>query len=310
MLAACLAEPTFITSGQSTSAAEPEPAFDGRNPPQPVDEPMVRIAMTQLGAAGGVAPKAEDAAPHGGQGNGNGKGKGNGNGNGNGKGKGGDGGGGDNGGGGDAGSSPSGGSDASAPPATRLVPAFWIDAYEVGVASYVACVTAGACPPLPTLDGCTASAGLAAHPVTCVPFEAAHAYCIYRGKRLLSDDEWLAAAGGAPGRRFPWGNETPSAERLNACGPECSSRAMYTVSDGYAGTAPRGIFTAGHTPEGVFDLAGNAAEWVTSSGGAPALRGGSFEDSDPSAVATSALHDSDPTLALPTVGFRCARDDR
>lgn len=306
---ACLDEPAFVVARSDVAASNPAAAFDGRPPPSPEDEPMVRIGTTPLDAAGNVTPagKPEDTP---GQGNGNGNG--NGKGQGNGKppkdkpGKGG--------GGGDAGGSSDPGTTApdagsSAPPSTpRLVAALWIDAYEVGAAAYAGCVAAGVCKAPPGGDGCTLAAGLSAHPVTCVTIEDARAYCGYRGKRLLTEDEWLAAAAGATGRRYPWGDDAPTAEHANACGPECRTPGMYEVSDGFARTAPRGLFARGRTTEGAFDLAGNVAEWISSARGALVV-GGSYDDTAPGALSASSAHVTE-AASSPRVGFRCAKDDR
>jgi formylglycine-generating enzyme required for sulfatase activity len=194
--------------------------------------------------------------------------------------------------------------DAGAAPPSMIVPAFWIDAREVSVAAYAACVATGTCADAKALDGCTQ--GLASHPVDCVTLADARAYCTWRGKRLVSNDEFTAAAAGSAGRAYPWGADAPSPTRLDACGAECSAAGMYAGSDGFARTAPSGSFAAGRTPEGVFDLAGNVAEWVDAAG-ASIVRGGSYTDVDPAAVASRAMRALPEGSASPGVGFRCAR---
>jgi formylglycine-generating enzyme required for sulfatase activity len=121
---------------------------------------------------------------------------------------------------------------------------------------------------------------------------------------LLRGEEWVAAAAGAVDRPWPWGDEQPSADRLDACGAECAPVSMYPASDGWPATAPRGAFPLGASPDGVLDLAGNVAEWDADG----AVRGGSWADVDPSAVGSRASRALDPASALPTVGFRCAAD--
>lgn len=307
-VSACLSEPAFFTLGDAPAARDPAPADDGRSAPVSVEEPMVHLATTTLDVTSDVQPNGKDAAPAGNgekpdKGN-QGKGKGNDKGN-NGKGD-------EDAGGGGNDPAPTPTPSTAPPPASspRVVPAFWVDAFEVGAASYAACVAAGACPTLSGDVGCTVAAGLSDHPATCVPFDAAGAYCAFRGKRLLRDDEWLALTTGASGRAYPWGDDAPSAERVDACGPECNpGAAMYAASDGFAATAPRGQYPAGRSPEGVYDLAGNAREWVTSDALGPTVRGGAYDDVDPSALRARSFVRLDPATVSPTVGFRCARDD-
>lgn len=263
---------------------------------------MVRIGTTLLDAAGALTP-ADKPGDKPGKGN-------NGNGNGNGKppkgpGKG----------GGEADDAGVPGAEATADAGAasggatpRLVAAFWIDAYEVGAAAYAGCVAAGVCASPPATDGCTLAAELSGHPVTCVTVEDARAYCTYRGKRLVTEEEWLAAAAGATGRRYPWGDDAPTAEHANACGPECRAPGMYEVSDGFPRTAPRGVFSRGRTTEGAYDLAGNVAEWVLSSRGA-LVASGSYEDTSAVALSSSSAHAPEAPSSS-SVGFRCARDDR
>lgn len=110
------------------------------------------------------------------------------------------------------------------------------------------------------------------HPVNCVTWRQADAYCKFVGKRLPRESEWEFAARGSDGRVFPWGDETPDHTRMNACGLECQKwregrnlspgRAMYEKDDTFAGTAPVGSFPAGKTQHGLHDMVGNVFEWT------------------------------------------------
>jgi formylglycine-generating enzyme required for sulfatase activity len=84
--------------------------------------------------------------------------------------------------------------------------------------------------------------------------------------RLPSEGEWLAAAGGVEDG-FPWGGEYR--EGL-----------ANTVESGIAGTSPVAMFPAGRSPSGVWDMAGNAWEWLDRPAGSAQawrpLRGGSW----------------------------------
>lgn len=93
--------------------------------------------------------------------------------------------------------------------------------------------------------------GYADHPAPESTWYGALAYCAWRGKRLPSEAEWEAAARGREGRPYPWGAAEPSPER-----------AVYGRARG--ATDPVGSHPAGATPDGVFDMAGNLAEWTSS----------------------------------------------
>lgn len=94
-------------------------------------------------------------------------------------------------------------------------------------------------------------------PVVGVSWYEASAYCEWLAEqsgmpiRLPTENEWEAAAAGCSGRSFPWGEKF---EVANANTFEIHIR----------GTTPLGVFPEGHTPEGLFDMAGNVFEWVAS----------------------------------------------
>jgi formylglycine-generating enzyme required for sulfatase activity len=140
-----------------------------------------------------------------------------------------------------------------------------IDRYEVTNQAYLQCVQEGQCDAPLACDSGTPvwnpvggyPAEVAHHPVVCVSWAMAAAYCAYREKRLCTEAEWeRACVYDATHRIWPWG-DTPGNLQYRA---NCDEGYCF---DGHVGTAPVGSFLDGNTVEGdLFDLAGNVSEWV------------------------------------------------
>ena len=139
-----------------------------------------------------------------------------------------------------------------------------IDVFEVTNAQYAQCVAAGKCT-VPSTYNTMCNWGQPCkdqHPVNCVMWPQADAYCKWAGGRLPTDAEWEKAARGGcekyPGQncatsmpKYPWGNTglgCANAVTQNGCG---------TNSTMAVGSKP-----TGKSVYGVFDLIGNVLEWT------------------------------------------------
>ena len=157
--------------------------------------------------------------------------------------------------------------------------------------------------------------GFADHPAPESTWQGAQAFCAWRGARLPTEAEWEAAARGQEGRTYPWGEAPPTPERA-------------VFGRGRGETDPVGSHPQGATPEGVFDLAGNEAEWTSSlfapypyaasdgredadAAGERVTRGGDHVFDVAPDQLTGYFRDGfsrDPRRGHRHIGFRCAKD--
>ena len=136
---------------------------------------------------------------------------------------------------------------------------FYMDKTEVTTAAYRRCVTAGKCnkagPRYSDFDR-------PRQPITGISWFDAVKFCKAHGKHLPTEAEWEKAARGPKGALYPWGNAPVTCDRAvirSAKGRSCGVRKRF--SKAYVGrvlevaSRPAGAY-------GLFDMVGNAEEWV------------------------------------------------
>ena len=144
---------------------------------------------------------------------------------------------------------------------------YGIDIYEVSVEAYQECVEQGVCTASGEdeegIEQCNAEfADRGDHPINCVDWSQALAYCEFRGFTLPTEAQWEKAARGPEVSFYPWGNEPqPSCENTIGYGSS-SEGTMKGAGCGRESTWPRGSRPKDTSGYGVVDTVGNVSEWV------------------------------------------------
>ena len=194
-----------------------------------------------------------------------------------------------------------------------MLDAYWIDRFEVTYGNYLAFVSAtGHRKPISRYVKHFEKLSAPMQPAVYVSWDDADAYCRYRGGRLPTEAEWEKAARGPSGFLWPWGNE------------DKHGWANTGNADPVEYTAPVGSFSNDRSPFGVYDMDGNAMEWVADwyqedsykdaqpnpkgppNGFYRVIRGASWETTGHETRLTIRLK-MIPDFRDTTIGFRCAK---
>jgi len=141
------------------------------------------------------------------------------------------------------------------------------------------------------------------HPMNCIDWAGAKAFCDWAGGRLPSADEWYAEASNEGKRAYPWGN------RAATCDNSVWDTDGSTGGCGKNHTWPVCSKTKGNSISGLCDMSGNVWEWTSTATLLDfELRGASWSSYPVEYLRSSHRFRDSPVSKRPVNGFRCVRE--
>jgi formylglycine-generating enzyme required for sulfatase activity len=195
---------------------------------------------------------------------------------------------------------------------------FYMDQFEVSRSDYLECIKADVCSKEPLERQPSEMLDI---PVQYATYIDASIYCAWRGARLPTAFEWEYAARGTKDLTYVWGNEFKGND-TNHCDVNCkvleSSDASKSIwDDKYSDVGPVDAFKNDKSWAGVYNLAGNIAEWTstTLNSDVPSfydfriIKGGSYL-SYPYMTAGWFTQQRNLAEGQADIGFRCVRTSK
>ena len=183
---------------------------------------------------------------------------------------------------------------------------------EVTLAQYRACVKAGRCTkPKTKNDHKYYNWGYTdrdKHPINGVDWNQAKSFCEWAGGRLPTEKEWEAEASNKGSRKYPWGEEEVSCDRV------IWGDGKNTDGCGRDSTWPVCSKARGNSVSGLCDMGGNLREWTSSwyddEKKARVVRGGSWDYDGTEDFRASDRHRFYPAGRSNRIGLRCGRSSQ
>ncbi len=216
---------------------------------------------------------------------------------------------------------------------------FFMDITEVTNAQYRACVAKGACADPQhtgslTREGYYLDSDFDLFPVIFVSYHQAQSYCQWAGKRLPTEAQWEKAARGQKEFTYPWGDHRPDCTMSNfskMISEYDETGEMVFSQTCFGDTVKVDQYPSYLSPYGIYNMAGNVAEWVSDwyleqyydsgiypdnlnnpqgpgDGKRRVYRGGGFAN-NMYLIRTAFRSHGLPGSSFAHVGFRCAKDE-